>query len=684
MLQQRSLNILEMIMGNKRISVKDLEMNTLLTKRQINYDLERINDWLEMNNFEKIKKHKKEGLSFANDTNEVLKKLTKEHMHYLLNEEERQIVIYLYLFTSNETISLFHLTHKLDVSRGTIIDDLKKLSKDLEVYSLKLTYTRSAGYSIKGNESAVNYVSMLLVSKLISSRGSEYIFKLVLQEEGLSLLNKMTHVCRRVFGENNIVFSDNNLLEVTSLATFILMRDQESENSFFREMNLIIENHMEYEVARQILSEVKIDGEQHTKLLTTLILAYSMGNYETKTIDYPIITTFIENIVLKLEVSYGINLSNKEKVFAQIYAHFRPAYYRIVFRYPVVNPLKDKIKKQYNVLFKMLKDILELLSLPNGKIVSDDEIAYLTIHFATLIDTDLGKDTRTLNAAIACPNGIGVSLVLYKELKSIFPEIHFLKPVSLSELDQLIDEIDIVFSTKLLKISKPIFIVNPIMSSLERRNLIKNFYQSMGQSVVVEENYVDKMLGIIDRYTDVKNLPKLKIELNNLMSNYLYIDKERRQPMLSEVLTKELIQLNVEAIDWKDSIRKSAVPLVKYNKVTEGYVQAMIDSAEESGPYIVITKHVALPHARPEEGAKELAIGITTLKHPIKFGNKDNDPVKYVFCLSAMDNVTHLKALSELVELFDDDHFYDLLEKSGDPDEIINYIKEYEGEMSYL
>ena len=46
MLQQRSLNILELIMGNHNITMKDLEVKTLLTRRQINYDLTRINDWL--------------------------------------------------------------------------------------------------------------------------------------------------------------------------------------------------------------------------------------------------------------------------------------------------------------------------------------------------------------------------------------------------------------------------------------------------------------------------------------------------------------------------------------------------------------------------------------------------------------------------------------------------------------
>ncbi|WP_411841312.1 hypothetical protein [Shouchella clausii] len=39
-------------------------------------------------------------------------------------------------------MSLFHFTETLDVSRGTINDDLKKLANQLEDYSLKLSYSR--------------------------------------------------------------------------------------------------------------------------------------------------------------------------------------------------------------------------------------------------------------------------------------------------------------------------------------------------------------------------------------------------------------------------------------------------------------------------------------------------------------------------------------------------------------
>lgn len=148
--------------------------------------------------------------------------------------------------------------------------------------------------------------------------------------------------------------------------------------------------------------------------------------------------------------------------------------------------------------------------------------------------------------------------------------------------------------------------------------------------------------------------------------------------MLSEIINEKLIKLNVNASGWEDAIRKSAAMLVENNKVSKNYVDAIISNAKEFGPYIVITKHVALPHARPEAGAKEIAIAISTLEKPIKFGHKENDPVKYIFCLSAVDSDSHLRAIAELAELFEKDEFFRLLDNAKSTKEIIDFIKENE------
>jgi mannitol/fructose-specific phosphotransferase system IIA component (Ntr-type) len=148
--------------------------------------------------------------------------------------------------------------------------------------------------------------------------------------------------------------------------------------------------------------------------------------------------------------------------------------------------------------------------------------------------------------------------------------------------------------------------------------------------------------------------------------------------MLSNFTNESLIRLKVSCKDWEDAIRKSASALLENGKVTASYIDAMISTAKEAGPYIVITKHVALPHARPETGAKEIAIGIATLEHPVEFGNKDNDPVKYVFSLSATDPESHVHAMAELADLLDKEEFYNVLDNAKNAEEIMNYIRAHE------
>ena len=77
--------------------------------------------------------------------------------------------------------------------------------------------------------------------------------------------------------------------------------------------------------------------------------------------------------------------------------------------------------------------------------------------------------------------------------------------------------------------------------------------------------------------------------------------------MLKDLVNEKLIKLQIEASDWEDAVRKAAQPLVDEGKVKTSYVDDIIKGVKEMGPYIVLTKHVALPHARPESGALESA-----------------------------------------------------------------------------
>ncbi len=146
--------------------------------------------------------------------------------------------------------------------------------------------------------------------------------------------------------------------------------------------------------------------------------------------------------------------------------------------------------------------------------------------------------------------------------------------------------------------------------------------------------------------------------------------------MLSEVLTKDKIVINPSVKNWREAIKVAGNLLLADEIVTNEYVQAMITCVEEKGPYIVIAPGIAIAHARPEDGVNDLGMSLVILENPIKFGNKDNDPVKIVFSFSSPDNERHLEVFQQLTELLMRDDFVENITKATTPKAVLDYIFE--------
>lgn len=151
--------------------------------------------------------------------------------------------------------------------------------------------------------------------------------------------------------------------------------------------------------------------------------------------------------------------------------------------------------------------------------------------------------------------------------------------------------------------------------------------------------------------------------------------------MLTDILRREYIQVNVESENFEDAIVKSLNPLLLNGAVTDKYVEKILEIYRETGPYIVITKSVALPHAPSEFGVKKLALGLTILKEPVVSGHETNDPVKYLFSLSSPDSNQHLIVISQLVQLLSNDEFIEKLSKANDVEIVEGLLREYEGDV---
>ncbi|KGM95681.1 PTS system mannitol-specific transporter subunit IIA [Clostridium novyi A str. 4552] len=147
--------------------------------------------------------------------------------------------------------------------------------------------------------------------------------------------------------------------------------------------------------------------------------------------------------------------------------------------------------------------------------------------------------------------------------------------------------------------------------------------------------------------------------------------------MLSEVIMPEVIKLNAECSKWEEAIGIGVEILIEKGYVEHSYEEAILEKLKELGPYMVVTPNIVLPHARPENGVNKTSLSLVTLKNPINFGNKENDPVKLIITIASENNRDHIEFLAEIVDLLRNKEDLEKIFKTDSKEEVINILKKY-------
>ncbi len=141
-----------------------------------------------------------------------------------------------------------------------------------------------------------------------------------------------------------------------------------------------------------------------------------------------------------------------------------------------------------------------------------------------------------------------------------------------------------------------------------------------------------------------------------------------------KLLKQENVQICEKADDWRDAVRISVLPLERGGFVESRYKEGIIENVEKLGPYIVIADHIALPHARPEQGAIETQISITLFRQDVAFEGREAAARLFV-TLAAKDNDKHLDALSKISELLSDEDTVRKILESPDVQTLYKYFE---------
>ncbi|QBH98732.1 PTS sugar transporter subunit IIA [Limnobaculum zhutongyuii] len=128
------------------------------------------------------------------------------------------------------------------------------------------------------------------------------------------------------------------------------------------------------------------------------------------------------------------------------------------------------------------------------------------------------------------------------------------------------------------------------------------------------------------------------------------------------------------AESWEEAVALAATPLIELGYAKIEYIQGIIDNTLEYGPYYLIAPGIALPHARPEQGAIRNGVAFTTLSQPVNFDHDECDLIWLLICVSATDAEQHIKTIQTIASLLDNSALITQIQQARSDDELYRLV----------
>ncbi|KNC90475.1 PTS sugar transporter subunit IIA [Trabulsiella odontotermitis] len=147
--------------------------------------------------------------------------------------------------------------------------------------------------------------------------------------------------------------------------------------------------------------------------------------------------------------------------------------------------------------------------------------------------------------------------------------------------------------------------------------------------------------------------------------------------MLNRWLNDATIMLRDRVDSWPQALEVCAQPLLAQGVITPDYVTAIVAQHHKLGPYYVLAPGLAMPHARPEEGATGMGLSLLKLEQGVSFDADEFDPVDVIVMLAAPDSHSHIEMISALAALFSSDEDLLQLHQAKSQEEIKTIISRF-------
>lgn len=674
-MNRRENKIFSELIWNDKSTVAAFKDKYNVQERSIRLAIKSINDDLMEAGLPTIFENSEGELSIEDKDQIAVKEFEKfiqnyNFYSYTMTKNERHTILALILLNGREYITVDMFKNEIGVSRNTILNDLQELKSWFEDREMTLKAKPHVGYVIDATETQIreNILKLMEVnSEEYYQNGytlNVYWWLLLKQLDTMNSFENLKNILLEEEEETGVILEDYSFYEAGIELMIILNRLDQGKYliSFNDELKEEIEISSKYPFSKSVLN--KIGRKYDVKITEEEILMftkhlrgkrYLKGERNSATsLD---INVMIAEAIHLISGQLGIDFYLDFGLYDLMVAHMKSAVYRVMNGEVLVNPFKDEIINDYPEILQIVHKELENLENFIGKKFREDEVMFLVLYFALVIEKEKiqSNKNKKIPVALVCATGRGTvqfMLAKLKILENIIDIVSVSSHHNMNEIEQ--SGARMIISTIPLPNSKlpNVAVRSPMLDDQD----ILTIQQKVFELKEKEQEEIEEQENRV-----IKQNPQKDI-----------------QGAFYNLLSKERIEMDYPAKDWEDAIRCAGKLLYDTNTVTEQYVEEMVSSVKKHGPYIVVCKGMALPHADCSKGAIKEAASLVRLKTPIEFGSVYNDPVRYVIGMSIKSAESINQAIYDMMKIFGDENNMNKFDSLPDEQAVLDMINSFQ------
>lgn len=579
----QEIKILKMLNENEITTMSQLTKELQISSRAVRSLLKNLKDDGAHHGFG-IETIRSKGYKLMIENEELFYSYVEENSDGYVGHRQTRIPRILYfLLQQNDYISVQTICDLLQISRNTLLKDLKYTKDYLTSFSLELESKSHYGIKINGNEKDMRKAfSKFVVNSKDYTMGTQQYFEFI---ENLDL-QEFEIKLKELIEKESLMITQQSLDSIIDHLKVLLFRV--SHKNYISEMsshNTTIEESY-YSLSKEITNWLQV---HYCIEIPQIEIEYLTSQIAGKTSVAQIpekhkekLEHQITNILKSIDEEFITDFENDEILKEALLMHMYPLSMRIAHKIELDNPLVDFVSSRYANVFLVALKFLELWNRDYEVDLSQDEVGYMALHFAGHLERRKQKAIASYKRILIVSQlGRGNVLLIRQKLEEVFVD-------SVINYDYLDNEEEINRSGADLVLS----------------------------TIPLNENLLEIPLIYIKELLTDKDIAEIKDIL--IIKTNIHKDAKRDR-LLYNLFDQQLFEI-VDESDYLMTINKLANKMVTLGYAADDFPDSVIE--REKKFTTIYENGIAGPHSM-NLNAKQESIGVSLIKRSMMYQDKE-------------------------------------------------------------